>query len=363
MNERDILYTAVKATQAETGLEWKIQVKGLPPTDGLLWLKEYPVHRYEVEIKKWAQHKGYGALVHQVANLNNGILVADYVNPNMAERLKADDIQFMDCEGNAYIKHPNHFIWVRGNRRRQQQIGKAVEHERALPIKPVLAAPEGRLLGPTGLKVIYQLLLAPRLIRAPYREIAQRAGVALGNIGWVMKALKDREIIPKGATKTKIKITKPDELLRLFVENYPVRLKPKLALGTFEGDYLANMYLDFDVDLNELGGAWGGEVAAAYQTKALKPEVWTIYLKDKTKLYALIGEGMLRKTTTAHKGEGRTMVEIYEAFWPEVEPEYLDMAPCTDPVLTYTDLIATGDPRNHEVAERLLPKIKARFDG
>lgn len=362
MKEAGILEEAIKAFEAEIGFELEVCAEGKdgPVIDAVLWLKEYPEKPFEVEIKKWAQHKNYGALVYQLKKLNNGLLVADYINPKMAARLKEDGVQFIDCAGNAFINNQKHFVWVRGNKATEEQVDQLAEPKKQTFFRHGTNRAEARLTGATGLKVVYQMLVTPNLVNAPYREIAERAGVALGNIGWVINALKERDIVPRGAKKTNKRIAKPEELIRIFVENYPIKLKPKLELGRFEAGRLADMYLD--IDITEYGGVWGGELAAAKQTMYLKPEVWTIYLTDKDQLYTLVGQNRLKKIDKKHrKGP---VVEIYQAFWPEIKfldrpDEYFPMY--TDPVLTYADLIATGDPRNIETADILMPKIMERF--
>ena len=62
-----------------------------------------------------------GGCVAQVKGLPiEGILVADYINPNMAQRLKDRKIQFIDTVGNAYLDLPPTFIFVKGNRETQE---------------------------------------------------------------------------------------------------------------------------------------------------------------------------------------------------------------------------------------------------
>jgi hypothetical protein len=48
--------------------------------------------------------------------LEQKLLVADYINPILAERLKAQDIWFLDTAGNAYIKQRPLFIYIKGNK-------------------------------------------------------------------------------------------------------------------------------------------------------------------------------------------------------------------------------------------------------
>jgi hypothetical protein len=47
------------------------------------------------------------------------MLVTDYVNPNMADRLKEMDLAFIDIAGNAYLNEPPVFVCIKGNRSRK----------------------------------------------------------------------------------------------------------------------------------------------------------------------------------------------------------------------------------------------------
>ena len=105
----------------------------------------------------------------------HGILVTDYINPKMADRLRELDIWFVDTAGNAYINKPPVYIYVKGMK--AQQLPEAERKNRAFQ--------------PTGLKVIFALLHEAQLINAPYRQIAERAKVALGTVGWVLNGLRD----------------------------------------------------------------------------------------------------------------------------------------------------------------------------
>jgi hypothetical protein len=105
------------------------------------------------------------------------------------------------------------------------------------------------------------------------------------------------------------------------------------------------------IKINEFGAQWGGEMAAAKYTGYLQPEIATIYTPGVTRLAELFKAARLRKLDEWTTAQGM-QVHIYTTFW-KVGSEELDLV---DPVLTYTDLIATGDPRNREVALEIYGK-------
>jgi hypothetical protein len=119
---------------------------------------------------------------------------------------------------------------------------------------------------------------------------------------------------------------------------YPVRLRPKLVVGRFTAPDLG-WWQKARIDPRR--AVWGGEVAADRLTGRLKPGRRTLYVWGKAD--DIILANRLRP-------DDRGEVEILEAFWtlgegPEAGPE--DVAPA---LLVYADLMATGDPRNVEVA-------------
>ena len=145
-NEQTLLEQAIAAIYREAGLRLEIMEydraeDGLR-MDTILGVKGYEPLQFAAEIKKWAQQANFGAVVAQIKTLPmRGILVAGYVNPNMAERLKEEDIQFIDTAGNAYINAEPLYIYVKGNRNKHKTINKKETKRRAFT--------------QTGLKVIY----------------------------------------------------------------------------------------------------------------------------------------------------------------------------------------------------------------
>jgi hypothetical protein len=248
------------------------------------------------------------------------LLVTRYVNPQMAEQLRQDGIEFIDTAGNAYINHPPTYIFIKGNR--PAGIDRAVRVRRAFQ--------------PTGLKMIYAFLCHPGLEDKAYREIANIADIALGAVGWVTGDLKDLGYMIDMGKKGK-KIIKKEDLLKRWVIEYAEKMRPKLFLGRFIGHegWWQQKTLDPNV------AQWGGEVAAARMTQYLKPEIVTVYT-IKENLERFLIENRLTKD---HNGD----VEILERFWKPIQNNlYEDKV---HPILVYADLLATGNQRNMETAK------------
>ncbi len=344
--ENQILEQAILAVEQETGIRLEIdqvevKLKG-EQVDAILTI---PGHKVAIaaEIKKWTQQANLGALIHQVSQLPlTGMLVADYINPNMADKLKAENVMFIDTTGNAYINLPPLYVFIKGNKTKLDQVGKKEAANRAFE--------------PTGLKVIFAFLCDPDLLSAPYRAIAAKADVALGTVGWALNGLKDAGFVVARNQKDR-RLKNHRKLLDRWVEAYPEKLKPKLFVGEFIAD---DPYWWKAIDIAKYGAYWGGEVAAAKYTNFLKPQIATIYLPEGAG-NKLLANAKLRKAVATQAYEPGA-VKIYRPFWPTPTINKRDKNKATPltgvvhPILVYADLIATGDSRNIETARMIYDK-------
>ncbi len=258
------------------------------------------------------------------------LLVAKYINGQMAEQLKQDGIEFIDTAGNAFINQPPLYIFVKGNRPPD-----IVKH---IPVK--------RAFKPAGLRTIYTFLCNPGLENKTYREIAAVTDVALGTVNWIMKELKELGyLLDMG--KRGNRLIQKEKLLQRWVTAYPEQLRPKLTLGRFRGEY--GWWQQKTLD--HLKAQWGGEVAAAKLTQYLKPQIITIYTMPQ-ELNQLLTENRLRKDQTGD-------VEILKRFWNPAEIwKYEDLV---HPILIYADLLATGNERNIETAKMIYDQHIVQF--
>jgi hypothetical protein len=131
LHEQEILDQAVEAVATETGLRITIiarettdllQQNRLVRRDAILRIDG---DEYVAEIKRWAQHVQIGTVVDMVKRHPKGILVADYVNPKMADRLRECDVNFIDAAGNAFINTPFRHVLIKGAQLRRS--GEAAE--------------------------------------------------------------------------------------------------------------------------------------------------------------------------------------------------------------------------------------------
>ena len=337
--EQNILDRALKALERTTGIHGQVIELALRDeqgrrADAMVVIEangqRYP---YVAEIKRVDrfailkdvrnQHAHYGQ-AHQP------LLVAPRITTETAEKCRELDLQFIDAAGNAYLRGPGLYILVKGQR--------VIEGENLL-----LIGHEGKRAGTaTHLRVIFALLCKPELLNAPYRDIVQVAGVALGTIGCVFNDLTDRGLTTGGKRKGDRAMLERKKLIDEWTTTYPIKLRPKLHPRRFKAPKPGWWK---QVDITQYAAQWGAEVAAEKLTGYLRPNTVTIYLHKEDglrKLTRLVAENRLRPDT-----EGD--IEILDAFWDiDDEPPMTQTVP---PLLAYADLIATLDPRNLEAAK------------
>lgn len=320
--------------------------------DAFVRIKEYEQIILPVEIKKWVPQANLGALIEQVKRLpGEGVLVADYVNPKMAEKLKQENVQFIDKEGNAYLNAPPIYIYVKGNKHGTAQARDLNRTDEVAGFQ-IHAKNRGRAFTFKGLKVLYTFLCEPERVNATYREIAAQADVAVGTVGLVLNDLKELGYLEGRVSKANRRLRNLRKLLDRWVETYPENLRPKQFKGGFIAD---NPYWWKEVDIEKYHGYWGGEIAGAKYTDYLKPEIVTVYAQDDA-YKKLIPEQRLRPA--GMRPQVGAWVEFYKTFWNDT---VIQDKQIVHPVLAYADLIATGDARNHKVAKMIYDKYLARY--
>ena len=298
--------------------------------------------RYVVEVKRPLRPANLGAALHQLdrqADLHGlpGLLVADYITPDMAETLRQQGRAFLDAAGNAHIRQAAALVWVTGRK----------------PVAIAAALQVGRAFQPTGLQVLFALLCHPKWVNLPYRELATRAGVAHGTVGWVMPDLQQQGFVTelKGKRGTR-RLYETERLLALWVDAYARQLRPRTLLGRY---YVPTLDGWQGWPLAAHAAQWGGEPAAALLTQYLKPAELTLYAD---KLPGLLAGKyrFMKEPDVGHKA----VVDVRRRFWKFPQDDGVGDA-CVPPVLVYADLLATGDARCIETAKRLYEEHVVRL--
>jgi len=329
--EEEIFDLALEAFRKNVPVQTEIETLELEPGQAVdlqgdrllrMIIQGKELHYYaEIKTAITKAHKGL-LLMHREKLNYPLLLIAKYVNTQIAEQLRQDGIEFIDTAGNAFINQLPIYIFIKGNR----------------PPDILKQAPLKRAFKSAGLRMIYAFLCNPGFENKTYREIATARDVALGTVGWIMKELKDMGFLLDMGKRGQRLIQKQN-LLQRWVTTYPEQLRPKQIIGRYRGEY--GWWEQKRLD--PLIAQWGGEVAAERLTHYLKPEIITIYTTTQ-QLNQLLIENRLRKDPTGD-------VEILERFWKPVEIwQYEDLV---HPILIYADLLATGNQRNIETAKMI----------
>jgi len=332
MTKQEIIHLALENLQKESKIHGVWNPVDNKDVDGLVILNiDNQKFRYNIEIKNELRNHH----LEQLITLNNTyhpiMVIAARLFPKIKEELRNYNIAYLEANGNIFLKNSTRMLWIDTNR----------------PI-PVEKQTGSRAFTKTGLKVVFLFLLDENWLNRPYRQIAERTGMGIGNINNIITGLKQEGFLLP-ITKKEYRLNDKKELLNKWISAYELKLKPTLKIGTFRflktQDYTNWRNIILHVNTNKT--VWGGEPAADLLTNYLHPEIFTLYTtemrNDLIKEYRLIPdeEGYLK---------------IYQKFWEyegidyETNTNYGKIAPT---LLVYADLINTNDRRCIETAQKI----------
>lgn len=249
-------------------------------------------------------------------NPGKAIIWCWFVGDALAEELSRRGICYADTAGNMLLRFNGNFLQIR-NRPKPKEI--ATERAR------------GRSLSPSGLKVLFLLLTDPDAVKWNYRDIAAKSGTTIGTVNYTMADLRaKRYLLEDGAGRRLANIS---ALGRLWVDNYRLRLLPKLKTTRYSGE------------MTVIDG--GDDLIAGGETTAMKAR----FLTTGNVLLWNQGTGVAR-TAARNRWhfDPNGNIEVRDAFWPTDKRRFADHAPW---LLVYADLLATEDGRCLEAAEEI----------
>lgn len=260
------------------------------------------------------------------------LLLADYINPVLANQLKQAGVNFIDTAGNLFLKRsPGLYLYIEGKRP---------------PLSP--KDKPTRLFQPSGLTLLFGLLVEPESINRPYRDLAGENGVALGTVGWVKRDLLEQGYLEPTA-KDRVRLIRRKELFDRWVQGYASRLRPKCFAGEYRdlrndlptvaktfGHYAMQQALSWS-----LTGGFGADVIIHhYQGNSL-----TLFVESWQEKEALKN----LKWLPVSGGP----ITILKSFSPRViqKPESQHRIPAAHPILIYAELLHHGTDRDRETAQ------------
>jgi hypothetical protein len=273
--------------------------------------KEY---LFNVEVKKELRQYQLTQINELRKRLKNLIIIAEQIYPRIKEQLRELEIPYLEANGNFFFQTKGCFFLVDTNK------AVTLRKEKA-----------NRAFTKTGLKILFHLLNNPELVNKKQREIADVAGVGLGNIPQVLNGLRETGyllLLKKGIYVWE----KKDELINRWIDGYATELRPRLKVGTY------TIKEDWQkIELNKTTTTWGGEPAADLLTNHLRPGKLLLYTKESNL-------DLIKKYKFMPKDKGE--LEALDMFWHNKNDETK-----TPPLLIYAELMITGGKRNIETAK------------
>jgi hypothetical protein len=284
-------------------------------------------HDLLVEIKHELRQPQLPVILTKLGRSNeNWILVSKYIPQPIKTQLKEQNINYLETAGNCFIHAGGLFLYINDQ-----------------PVTASRQTTTAKLWKQAGLKFLLVVISNPTLLNSTYRNIAEEADIALGNIGPLMQELAEAGYIKK--EQDEWVLYNKETLIQRWVELFHALLKPKYQLGRFR--FLKPSMEQRWKSIKPANFYWGGDPAGELLTNFLQPELFTIYTGNHA---AAIKELQLVPDVSGN-------IELIAKFWnfiiPDGETTTLATVP---PLLVYADLMASNDSRNWEVASRIKSK-------
>ncbi|UAA39283.1 hypothetical protein KIH87_02650 [Paraneptunicella aestuarii] len=332
LEQQELIEKAVGQLNQQTGLKVDYRLIKNSLNDGELILSGIN-HSLPIECKKWLSKNHVQKLTEQLNQ--KSILIADYINPNLAVYLKELQVQFLDVAGNAYINQPPVYIDIQGKKPEKS------------PNEVAMVKQLGKAFQPKGMKVVFMLLAYPELTRAPMRTIAEAAEVALGTVKQVIDDLIYQGfIIQKGQHQNEL--ANRSALLEKWLAAYPTSVEAKLSKDVYFTD---NPELLKSLKLEKLHALWGGEYAVEKYDNYLNAKDYLIYVNREHKNEVLKAARLRRAKHEELYHHNASKVILVEPLLSidKIEDQQHGLA---HPLLVYANLVASFEPRNIDAARR-----------
>jgi hypothetical protein len=274
---------------------------------------------YTALIQSWAPQKDINTLISQMKSMPAGaILLADFVNPVMAEKFRRRSISFVDCAGNLSLKSSQFDFYVKRKKR---------PHLSAKRVR-------GRAFNGAGLKLIFAIFNRPELLHATYREISTTVNIALGSVGPVMDDLFNSGYILDDGQRH---LVNKKRLFERWVDGYLEKLRPKQILASY---IATNENWWKEASPETFSGVWGGDVVIAKSTPFIVPETFSLYFPGDNKHREFIQHYGLQKDDDGD-------ICAYKSFWSSAAQGGDGISP----MVMYADIVDSINPGNWDVAK------------
>lgn len=323
MMKDKLTYAVINEILKEHKINAKWETPTIPEIDGTLYI-DYKGHkeRFYVEIKKELREFQLSRIFELADKNKPFLIIAENLFPKIKNALTEHEIAFIEANGTINIETRNVLLKVEGKNKKYIQ-----------PEKP------GRAFTKAGLKAIYLFLTNENNINDTYRELANNANIAIGNLKMIREGLIEEEFA-LWQNNNKLKLTNKKELLQKWITAYNEKLKPALYIGKFKFNNEKDFIQWKNLNLEKLKTQWGGEAAGNIYTNYLQPEVLTLYTNENK-------ANLIKEYKLLPDPDGNVIA--YEKFWNDKQP-FKNVVP---PLIAYADLLATGNRRCIETAQKI----------
>ncbi len=231
----------------------------------------------------------------------------------------------MDEVGNCQLAIGKDYLAQVQGRRRAQRIGR------------------GRGMGVAGYKILFAILVDPKILDLPVRAIAETAGVGKTAVAHTLQRLEEERLIGKGI-KTQ-RVLETGTILDRWLVGFENLLRPRLLIGRFRTPDADPRTLEQRVERvlgDELRWAWGGGAAAMRLTDYYRGPRTILYVDDPPR--------------DLHR-QLKALPDANGPFTILNPPGPLalrgDLPQTVHPLLIYTDLLGEHEERAREAAQQI----------
>ncbi len=253
------------------------------------------------------------------------MLFAPYIPRPMGRYLAEHEVNYADLAGNHRL--------VLGQRYATHVEGRTRERP----------AEERRGLRVPGYLVVFAILAEPKLLDATVRGLADAAGTGKTAAAETLRRLHEENLV--GEVKGRQFIMENKVLLDRWIAGYATHVRPRLLIGTYRTADQNPMALERHLE-TALGDkprwGFGGGAAAARLLRVFRGERTVVHLNE-----VLIDVPKRIRAQRADNGPLVLLRAPGQVAFDGVKPRTVH------PLLIYTELLVTGDPRAREAAGEL----------
>ncbi len=322
-----IVNTALESLSKHTGIEGFYtanQKKGLDGEVDMIF--QNGKEQFVVEVKREIRNHQLPVIKEKARDTENFLLIAETIFPKIKEELRKLGIGYLDTAGNIFLQTGKHHLWIEGHKNIKAKTEKL-----------------NRAFKTAGLKVIYLFLTDDNFLNQPQRTIAEEAGIALGNINYILSGLKELKFLIE-KNKKELQLINKNELLQKWMNGFEEKLKPALHIGNFSFAKTVGERNWKQLKLKQHETFWGGEPAGDMITHYLQPEIFTIYTEETR-------NNLIKNYHFVPEQNGN--IRVYKKFWKDHNGFNETVV---HPILAYTDLLNTGNSRCIETAKIIYDK-------